>query len=411
MLKRIIPIIALLFVSCCHPNDRLVYVCNGPCYDGPTSTRNVGECRDGIAECDDGGDIIKCSGETLPQPENNCTGKDLACTGTIDSEVPSVPCYTGQSGTENVGACKGGNTACVDGKSVCQGETTPQLPTDCSNPELSCGITDFGDGQYCYTGAQGTAGIGPCHPGEWQCQNNQEVCVGETTPAPNPICGQDVQCTGQPYYNTIAPMDIVFIFDRSNSTAEDCMCSEFPITIQSAMDIGDLIKSKNSNTDFGIVNMPDNTDSVAIENGYPAYFNSSVLTDLTTVDAFENYLNGENLVTYNMSTPYESTNNLDVMDNVAKGTFKFSWRPNMPHIVIIFSADEPDDYNTYGVNEVATDCQNNNMICVLIVSNNKANTSWNVAPYLEPNFKVFDLSNDSQAMANDIEQLFTKGCN
>jgi hypothetical protein len=119
------------------------------CYDGPTATAGVGQCRAGSLSCDSAGQwTTTCVGEIVPGTEaghchdgvdNDCDGKvdcqDEACNG--DPGCTCTPgstrsCYTGPAGTVGVGACTAGTQTCNAGGTAwgpCTGDVTPRLET------------------------------------------------------------------------------------------------------------------------------------------------------------------------------------------------------------------------------------------------------------------------------------------
>lgn len=138
------------------------------CYSGDPGTRGVGTCKDGTQTCQRSGESLTwgpCVGETDPASEDcssttdtNCNGKtgcsdptcatDPACnTGCTDGQTR--PCYTGPSGTENVGVCKDGTQTCVGGSwpSTCDGQSLPGSENCCDALDHNCnglpGCFDF----------------------------------------------------------------------------------------------------------------------------------------------------------------------------------------------------------------------------------------------------------------------------
>ena len=61
------------------------------CFEGPSNTKNVGQCKEGISTCtDDGAFWGECIGQVLPSPEICGDGKDQDCDGkdmTIENMV------------------------------------------------------------------------------------------------------------------------------------------------------------------------------------------------------------------------------------------------------------------------------------------------------------------------------------
>lgn len=110
----------------------------------PPGARGVGACMDGTQTCTAAGEFPgwgMCTGTVLPSTENCTDGIDNDCNGQTDCHDVACaadpacktcangdvrPCYTGPSGTENVGTCK-------DGMQVCQNNA---WPTDCPGQVL-----------------------------------------------------------------------------------------------------------------------------------------------------------------------------------------------------------------------------------------------------------------------------------
>ncbi len=178
------------------------------CYTGPPVTRNVGDCSDGSQSCDINGNWSACAGETLPAASETCDNHDEDCDGSTDENL-SQACYTGAQGTEGVGECVGGTETCSAGQwGACVGEVTPVTDILCDGLDADCdNIGDIAEGcaclendtQSCYTGAQGTENVGPCHGGTQTCDSagSWGSCVGEVTPVAE-SCGDSIDndCSG-----------------------------------------------------------------------------------------------------------------------------------------------------------------------------------------------------------------------
>lgn len=113
------------------------------CYSGPAGTERVGQCRSGVQDCvaDATGATTwgPCVGEVAPAPGQcavaSCTGPDDPNPGCACIDGQSQHCYSGPSGTENVGACRGSAQTCLDGAwGVCDGEVIPQPADRCVPP-------------------------------------------------------------------------------------------------------------------------------------------------------------------------------------------------------------------------------------------------------------------------------------
>jgi MYXO-CTERM domain-containing protein len=199
-----------------------------PCYTGPAGTLGVGLCKAGLQTCGDAGVFdTACSGEVTPSPDQ-CDGLDHQCNGLPDNcpacdAGATQPCYTGPTGTEGVGICKGGNETCsasgnwgpclgqtLPGTQYCDGkDDTCNGTTDqgavCPATEVcvngncvpgSCGGAEFGQAcppgytctsGACVAGACGDAGI--CPAGQ-TCQNG-----GCIDPCKGVVCGSGSFCS------------------------------------------------------------------------------------------------------------------------------------------------------------------------------------------------------------------------
>ena len=109
-----------------------------------------------------------------------------------------VACYSGPSGTENVGDCKNGFATCnAEGTSYgpCEGEVVPAAETcaqpgdeDCDglvNEDGASCMCTAGMTRACYSGPAGTEGVGACAPGTQVCQPDGAgfgPCEGEVVP-------------------------------------------------------------------------------------------------------------------------------------------------------------------------------------------------------------------------------------
>jgi N-acetylneuraminic acid mutarotase len=188
------------------------------CYEGPPGTRGVGACREGTQTCVPGGTAWSaCVGQVLPEAAERCAlPGDEDCDGTACVCRPGETqrCgYAGPGGTENVGACRASFKTCNDSGtawSTCTGEVTPErescatpLDDDCDgqvNEDPSCVCTPFAR-QGCYSGPEGTRGVGLCQAGSQQCNASGTAwgeCTGDVTPQPESCANAlDDDCNGQ----------------------------------------------------------------------------------------------------------------------------------------------------------------------------------------------------------------------
>ncbi|WP_249039713.1 Kelch repeat-containing protein, partial [Archangium gephyra] len=191
-------------------------------YGGPAGTEGVGACRASMRTCNDSGtEWEACTGEVTPLPEELCTtpGDDdcdgVENEGTVCVCVPhsSQGCYSGPEGTQGVGQCHAGTQQCNasgTGWGACTGEVTPQVEScanatddDCNghiNDAPACLCLPGATGS-CYTGPTGTQDVGLCHAGIRMCAasgTEWEACTGEVKPLPEELCTTpgDDDCDG-----------------------------------------------------------------------------------------------------------------------------------------------------------------------------------------------------------------------
>jgi MYXO-CTERM domain-containing protein len=188
------------------------------CYGGPANTAGVGLCREGVVSCMRAPDgtygMSACTGQVLPAAEV-CNALDDDCDGAVDEAegggLMSQACYFGPqysldpSGQPR-GECRGGTQTCSDGNwSGCVGQVLPVAEDACADGgtgnlkdddcdgsvDQNCGCTE-GATRLCYTGAAGTANVGPCRKGTQTCSNDVwSACAGEILPAVE-ICGDGI---------------------------------------------------------------------------------------------------------------------------------------------------------------------------------------------------------------------------
>lgn len=169
-----------------------------------------GNCKPGKKTCINGA-WSACEGAVLPKAKDACVaGDDASCNGIIeemcDCKVGDQPRACGS----NVGSCKPGTQACLDGKwaTVCTGETAAKDKDSCQpgnddncngkpndkNPDCTC---LNGELKSCATvfGSKGACGNGivTCVGGKWPAEcpvkPAQELCNQD---------GVDEDCDGNP---------------------------------------------------------------------------------------------------------------------------------------------------------------------------------------------------------------------
>lgn len=117
------------------------------CYNGPTSSRGIGRCRDGSELCSQGKWSGQCQGSVVPKTED-CNGIDDDCDGFIDNirgtkTKLQEKCYDGKADTKGKGNCSEGVKICTNGKwGTCQYQVLPGTEI-CDRKDNDCdGKTD-----------------------------------------------------------------------------------------------------------------------------------------------------------------------------------------------------------------------------------------------------------------------------
>jgi hypothetical protein len=99
----------------------------------------VGVCTPGVMKCDNGG--VYCDGHIGPS-EEVCDGLDNNCDGSVDEGVANttaIVCYDGPSGTMAIGECRAGVRYCTDGgfDVPCDGQVLP-VEEICDDKDNDC---------------------------------------------------------------------------------------------------------------------------------------------------------------------------------------------------------------------------------------------------------------------------------
>ncbi|WP_437687735.1 hypothetical protein [Sorangium sp. So ce176] len=121
-----------------------------PCYPGPPDTEGVGACKAGVLRCQpDGQSFGECEGAVVPRPEDCGSSVDDDCDGETnepDAGCACTPgqieaCYSGPEGTDGVGTCAAGLRVCdISGTSwrPCSGQVTPARETCTDDIDEDC---------------------------------------------------------------------------------------------------------------------------------------------------------------------------------------------------------------------------------------------------------------------------------
>ncbi len=166
-----------------------------PCYTGPTGTQNVGVCSSGFQSCvnETWG---ACTGQTVPGAET-CNGLDDDCNGQIDEGSTTVSCGTGAC-ARTVSTCEGGVAqTCTPGNPTA--EKCNGLDDDCDGEvDEGCDCID-GQSQSCFPGMPQQRNVGVCADGSQLCVNGKwATCTGATLPKAELCNALDDDCDGTP---------------------------------------------------------------------------------------------------------------------------------------------------------------------------------------------------------------------
>ena len=122
-----------------------------PCYNGPVNTRNIGICREGVQQCNNGS-WSTCQGATLPTPKEVCgNNKDDNCNGIVDDNcnTPQGKCEDKDGDGYGIGdACQGVQDCDDNDKSVRPGGSEicgNSIDEDCDGRDLPCGKLRTGE--------------------------------------------------------------------------------------------------------------------------------------------------------------------------------------------------------------------------------------------------------------------------
>lgn len=106
-------------------------------------------------------------------------GGGSTTTGPDCSQGETKPCYTGKDGTEGVGICKAGVFKCVNGSfgSTCEGQVTPEATETCDGKDNNCN-SKVDEGCSCTDGEKQDCAAGSGTPGVGICKYGKQLCSG-----------------------------------------------------------------------------------------------------------------------------------------------------------------------------------------------------------------------------------------
>ena len=390
----------------CSKDDKLSRVCPVKCYTGPSWTAYLGVCKIGKPVCDEKFNVIECVGEVVPSPEV-CDGLDNDCDGFVDGGLYNGPATYWRDGLNPCilrGECNKTYVSCINEIWTCEYPSTVELDAN-GNPSLNETVCDNRDNncnslvddvdytnKYCYSGASGTAGILPCHPGILACIYGQEKCINEIVPQVERCNGLDDNCNGlvDDTDSVLASkFDNVYVYDTSGS-----MCEEIDATIIATDRYVDTYIN-NSNFKFALVVMS-NTPLPLVR----------LLQNFTDIATFRNVLLSLNCSGGAYEASYDSIYAVCDLQNNPLG---LNWRPDAIAMYYGFTDENAQSYSTPTVteDEVASICEANGVIVF----------QWN---YFQSDFDdicnrsgggCFGLSDNYQDILDDLNSIATAVCN
>ncbi|MBU52524.1 MAG: hypothetical protein CL920_27835 [Deltaproteobacteria bacterium] len=181
------------------------------CTPGERRDCNTGQpspCHQGFSFCSAQATWSPCFLKNIPQNETCGNQKDDDCDGLVDDGCQCTngtirECYTGPEGTAGVGVCKKGSQRCENEQwGPCQGEQTPEKTENCNKPQEDNNCNgERNEGCSCQDGETQVCGVdvGECRKGKKTCKNKEwGPCEGGIKADQNETCdGKDNDCDGQ----------------------------------------------------------------------------------------------------------------------------------------------------------------------------------------------------------------------
>jgi len=351
-------------------------------------------CDHGIEFCVEG--IWTGCTAQQPNPEE-CNGIDDNCNGTVDEGLDCacpvemidllVPCMEepllcGQG----FKTCECADPACLTTQmtecfAICHWLPNPNeecdptggvpIPEVCNNFDDDCDV-DIDEDLFagCYTGPEGTVGIGVCLPGELMCVSGSwgnylgdlfidEMCLGEVTPIEEDLCtGQDDNCDGI-IDKELEDTDILFIVDTSGSMSSTINA------VQTAMSMFSAHYADQEVVQWGLVIGPvdDNFDReiLRIETNLVPF--GQFLPTLASIDDHNTgsemlydaiYLSIKNLMPQGFqgnipALSWSDPTEVASIPNVEN--WNINWRDEANRVIIVFSDEEGQSYLDPEINQ------------------------------------------------------------
>lgn len=343
-------------------------------------------CESGVEFCVDG-QWLSCTAR-LPS-EEVCDGMDNDCDGLSDEDL-SCSCPPEMIGfllpcMEEPMLCGQGFKVCECADDECSTtqmteclamcvwlpqpgqlcDPTAGVPIDeiCNNFDDDCDVSvDEELTASCYTGPEGTVGVGACKEGELQCVSGkwgneldglfvEDLCLGEVTPLEEDLCtGKDDNCDGV-IDKIMDETDILFIVDTSGSMSGTINA------VQQSMSMFSASYSDEEVIQWGLVAGPVNwngvEDALILESNLVPF--QQFLPALSMIDDESTseemlydavYFSIRNLLPVQPLVPETFVWVPDVTSNPPVESWVINWRDDANHVVIVFSDEKGQSHGT-----------------------------------------------------------------
>lgn len=417
-------------------------------------------CGTGAELCVDGS-WNSCTA-VLPSPEI-CDGQDNDCNGQIDD---GIECLCTIQDVGSLFPCQEPPLLCGEGYKTCEC-TDPScqeiVTTECfaichwlaqppgSDPDCDsliglelqqeeCNNFDDNCNQLidedlfasCYSGPEGTLGVGICEPGLATClagvwggydaQNNflAGACMEELTPQNEECNGLDDDCDGVVDWGFEVPdTDILFIVDWSGSMSDEINAvltalNQFAVhySLQDALRWGLIVGPRTVPGDFDqrlfmisdISQFPDFLMSFIGLGNQGMNTSNEMLLDAI-------YLSIQNISVFAPVDLRAASWRIQVGESVpAKDQFNLSWRPGADRVIIVFTDERPQSYLNPSLEsqQIISTCQATPESKIYTFS---VSDTWEWDEIASAcNGKYYSLSNNTVQMYNSLMEILDEIC-